>query len=512
MVTYTDQAVTTTRCFMMGRTISAAPDFLPKTPHHLWNIFYNFSQRPRPSKHEGAIVEYLRELAQEAQCTFEIDGAQNCLIKKPGSPGRENEPSLLIQNHIDMVCDKLPQVDHDFHRDPIPLKLDGDWLTTEGTTLGADNGIGCAAALALLFEKDLSTPPLELIFTTDEETGLNGALNLEAKNITSKRMLNLDSEMWGELTVGCAGGKEATFKKNYQTSDNSSLTAIQIVLSGLRGGHSGVDIHMQQGNALKLMADFLTFCHPLPFSLNSFSGGRAHNIIPRSAEVTLFVDQENVKTFSNKLQEFVKEVQPSLFKEDQLEASFTEIDNKDLKVISLLSIDDSLEIIKIIRNSPHGAHKYDLDSPNKLVRLSSNLAELDLNQGKLELINSYRFMDNSDKFHFELSFQQLAQEFDLTYELSDGYPNWKPEYGGQLLAQVKKVYQDEFNIDPTITALHAGLECGIIKEKIEKVHPIEMDIVSFGPTIQAAHTPKERVNISSVEKFWNLLTKTLEVI
>ena len=170
----------------MGTKISDAPNFLPKNPQHLWNIFYNFTQRPRPSKHEGAIVNYLKSLAEEAKCPIEIDTANNCLIKKPGTKGRENEPPLLIQNHIDMVCDKLPQVEHDFYKDPIPLKLDGDWLTTEGTTLGADNGIGCAAALALLFEENISTPPLELIFTTDEETGLNGALNLETKNFTSK--------------------------------------------------------------------------------------------------------------------------------------------------------------------------------------------------------------------------------------------------------------------------------------------------------------------------------------
>jgi len=487
------------------------PDFIPKQPQHLWDTFFDLTQRPRPSKHEQAVVEYLKSQANEHQCEFFIDAADNSIIKVAGTKGREQEPPVLIQNHIDMVCDKLPEVDHDFHKDPIPLKLDGEWLTTMGTTLGADNGIGVAAALAILKEDNISHPPLELLFTTDEETGLNGALNLETTNIQATRMLNLDSEMWGELTVGCAGGKEVQLSKSFNSvAINTSHEIVKIEFKGLRGGHSGVDIHLQQGNAIKIMADFLSRCPWDQYQLLEVVGGKAHNIIPRTCSAIISLSKNDISKCEKLLTEFTKETSASLYEEDSLQFELTSLELSPEQ--RPLSQSDVKEFIQIVHSIPHGAHKYDLKAPNKLVRLSSNLAELKLIHGELISLSSYRFMDQSDQYTFENNYQILADQFSLSFNLSSGYPNWKPDFSGKLLAQVQNIYRDEFQIDPIVSGIHAGLECGIIKEKIEATPNKTMDIISFGPTIMAAHTPKERVNIPSVDKFWSLLIKVLEKI
>jgi dipeptidase D len=483
------------------------PNSYPLSPSSVWDIFYDITRCPRPSRNEKAIIEYIINIAKKYDCKYFIDDVSNILIKLPGTKNKEHESPILIQNHIDMVCDKLPEVKHNFHSDPIPLKVEGDWLTTLGTTLGADNGIGVAAALALITEKNLVHPPLELLFTTDEETGLNGALNLDTSNITSEKFINLDSEMWGELTVGCAGGKEVLLTKNLETTTPKTNTVYHaLVISGLRGGHSGVDIHLQQGNANIILADFLSRCDEKKVALTTFSGGKAHNIISRTATAKILVDHDYIDTLTTKLNNFIKETQKSLNEEDKLVANISE----ELKPSSLMPLTDNalVEFCGNVLSIPHGAHKYDHESPTKLVRLSSNLAIITLSEGKMKTLSSYRFMNKDDQFNFEHKYKVISKQNKMMLVIDEGYPNWKPEYDGKLLALTKKVYQKEFNIDPIVSAMHAGLECGIVSKKIGR----KMDIISFGPTILGAHTPKERVHIESVSKFWTLLKSVLNQI
>ena len=483
------------------------PSSYPNNPKLIWDIFYDITRCPRPSKNEAAIIDYITSIASNNNCSYTLDKASNILIKVKGTRNRESEPPVLIQNHIDMVCDKFPEIKHDFNKDPIPLKVDGEWLTTEGTTLGADNGLGVAAALALIIDKSIEHPPLELLFTTDEETGLNGALNLETENITAKRFINLDSEMWGELTIGCAGGKEVLLTKRFTLNENTikqDSNYLSIELSGLRGGHSGIDIHLQQGNAIVLLADFLSRCDQEHISLIQFEGGKAHNIIPRTAKAVVNVPDHYVKELKKLLQDYIKKVSPSLHKEDLLKGK---VENT---VNNVGDYPITMECMKLfchyILTIPHGAHKYDHDSPTKLVRLSSNIAKVSVINGQFTCLNSYRFMDQSDQFNFENKYLNISKLHNINCEMDEGYPNWKPVYDGQLLKLVKDIYNQEFGIKPIVSAMHAGLECGIVSEKIGR----PMDIISFGPTILAAHTPKERVQIKSVEKFWKLLKEVLK--
>lgn len=482
------------------------PSDFPDSPAYLWDIFYDFTQTPRPSKKEEKIQKYLLDLAAKSGFESVQDGAGNILMKVPASPGRESEPSLLIQNHIDMVTDSLPEIQVDFARDPVQTKMEDGWLKAKGTTLGADNGIGCAAALAAALDDGVSRPPLELLFTVDEETGLNGAQGLETENIASKRMLNLDTEEWGSLYIGCAGGIDYQFNKDCALSAPSGGQLYEFRIKGLTGGHSGLDIHCQRGNALKLAARFLFQAAELEeIELAEIRAGRAHNIIPRDAFCRFYTSGsalEKLKALASELkQSWLSYLPPE---DKNLEVSLETLADGPEK---RLGPGESRDIIHFLNLFPHGAHAYDLASKGEIVGMSNNLARFLLVNGKAYAQTSLRFFDREEARSLEKTMLSLGRTFGFKTESESEYPSWKPVLENPVLEKVKSVYRETFGEEAIVTAIHAGLECGILKDKIG-----DIDVVSFGPTIMGAHSPDERVDVASVEKFWTLLKNVLAAV
>ncbi len=481
------------------------PENYPSDPKYLWNIFYDFTQHPRPSKKEEKIIQYLENLAIENELKYTIDKAGNIVIYVPGKGGRENDEPVIIQNHVDMVTDAIVGHKINFSEDPIQTVVDGEWLTAVGTTLGADNGIGCAAALATIFETSMVHPPLELLFTVDEETGLNGALGLETEHLAGRKMLNLDTEEWGSLYIGCAGGIDYELNGSFSLqSPTTKLSSYRLTIDGFLGGHSGVDIHEQRGNALKFLAEILSEANQVcKFELAELRGGKAHNIIPRDAFVEFFMNskyEQNLLEVAQKIKENWKSFSPK----SDLGFKF-ELESLDFEK-EVLSQEDSSKIINYMVLFPHGAHSYDLND-RSLVSMSNNFARFLLVRGKVYTQSSLRFFDRNEVKSLETKIKSLGAQFELTVESHSEYPSWKPVRENPVLDLVYSVYEDLYKKKPEVTAIHAGLECGILRDKIGPI-----DVVSFGPTITGAHSPDERVNIPSVVEFWKLFKAVLAKI
>lgn len=483
------------------------PENYPIKPEHLWNIFHDFTQTPRPSRKEEKIIQYLINLAQDNKLEYVIDSAKNVIIYVPGKNGRENDESVLIQNHIDMVTDALHNVEIDFVNDPIKTEVKGEWLKAVGTTLGADNGIGCAAALATIFDKTLIHPPLELLFTVDEETGLNGALGLEQKYLKSKKMLNLDTEEWGSLYIGCAGGIDYELNKSLAEVEPkmNGKKPFKLQVEGFIGGHSGVDIHEQRGNAIKFLAEFLEKINEvLSFEISEIRAGKAHNIIPRDAFANILIRPDDMEKANKIGEELILKWKSFLPKVDQgLNFSFSPIGDFTGKVVSN---SDAQDIINYMILFPHGAHSYDLQN-RELVSMSNNFARFLLVNGNVYTQSSLRFFDREEVKSLEKQVQTLGKIFGMKVETHSEYPSWKPVWENSILELVKNIYKDLHGEAPHVTAIHAGLECGILRDKIGPI-----DVLSFGPTITGAHSPDEQVHIPSVEKFWELFKNVLAKI
>lgn len=482
------------------------PANYPESPKHLWNVFFDFTQTPRPSKKEEKIQKYLINLAKENELEWKQDGAGNILIIVPGKNGREKDEPVLIQNHIDMVTDALPEIKIDFANDPIQTHVVDGWLKAKGTTLGADNGIGCAAALGAALDETVVHPPLELLFTVDEETGLNGALGLDTSMLKSKKMLNLDTEEWGSLYIGCAGGIDYQFNKEISLEDAPSGTELfELQIKGLVGGHSGLDINQQRGNAVKLVSEFLAKANRLcSINLVEFRGGRAHNIIPRDAFCKFYAPKSKADELKSLSSHMEKSWRSYLPKEDQ---------NMSISLIPLkenskcASESDSKALINFANLFPHGAHAYDQASGGEIVGMSNNMARFLLVNSKVYTQTSVRFFDREEARQLESKLESLGEVFGFDVASESEYPSWKPVLENPVLDTVKSVYQETFNKEPIVTAIHAGLECGILRDKIGPI-----DVCSFGPTIMGAHSPDERVDIASVEKFWELFKNVLAKI
>lgn len=495
----------------MNKSKSASrnlPEHFPKSPEHLWNVFYDFTQTPRPSKGEEKIQKYLVDFAQDKGFDWKQDQAGNIVIYVPGKNGREGDASVLIQNHIDMVTDALPEVKIDFYNDPIETEVVDGWLKAKGTTLGADNGVGCAAALALALDESVVHPPLELLFTVDEETGLNGALGLEAENLKSKKMLNLDTEEWGSLYIGCAGGIDYQFNKDVPFGESSKPQLYELTIKGLVGGHSGLDIHEQRGNALKLMAAFMDRALEVDaLEIAEIRGGRAHNIIPRDAFCRFFGSNEAQAPLERLLEEMKSSWLSFLPVEDhQFEVRLETIEEGKYAKRSA-SAEDSKRIIQFANLFPHGAHAYELASNREIVGVSNNMARLLLVNGKAYAQTSLRFFDREEVRPIETKMRALGDLFGFKVENESEYPSWKPVRDNPVLDKVQEVYEETFEEKPVVTAIHAGLECGILRDKIG-----DIDVVSFGPTIMGAHSPDERIEIKTVERFWVLLKNVMAAI
>jgi dipeptidase D len=478
------------------------PSFYPPNPQKLWSYFHQLTQIPRPSKQEEKVRDFILIEANKLELKTHIDQVGNIIVYVPGSLGYENHETVIIQNHMDMVTDATPERKINFSSDPIIVFKEGDWIRADRTTLGADNGIGCAAALALMNDSAIPHPPLELLFTVDEETGLKGAWGVEGSQFNGKKMLNLDTEEWGNFYIGCAGGVDYDFNRIVRMIPSKLEGSFyQLKVGGLLGGHSGIDIHEQRGNAIKFLMEILDSFPTESFEIVEFRGGKAHNIIPRDAYAVIKLQSSGLvlELVDKKL----KKWKSYLPQNDQgLFVHLEQIDSDFDQVVHPLDLRNVLDFLLAF---PHGAHSYELESSKQLVSLSNNLAISLLVKGHFYLQSSLRFFDRGECEGLETQITSLARGFQMDFKKNGEYPSWKPIRENKLLDLVCEKYEFLFNREAKVMAIHAGLECGILKEKIGKI-----DVVSFGPTILGAHSPQEKVHIPTVETFWVLLLEVLK--
>ncbi|MFL5785703.1 MAG: beta-Ala-His dipeptidase [Bacteriovoracaceae bacterium] len=478
------------------------PAHFPAEPKLVWGYFHAINQIPRPSKKEDKMREFILGEAKRLGHKTHVDEVGNVIVYVPASSGYENHETVIIQNHMDMVTDATPDRKIDFTRDPIVTVKEGDWIKADRTTLGADNGIGCAAALALMEEKNIEHPPLELLFTIDEETGLKGAWGVDASFLKGKKMLNLDTEEWGSLYIGCAGGIDYEFKATAKMVPAKLTKTVKLTVGGFLGGHSGVDIHEQRGNAIKFLMDWINSLPADSFELVEWRGGKAHNIIPRDAFAVINVKdtaaaEKSAADLTTRWRSFMPENDRKFSATVETMETATEV----------VSCEDTQRFLSFLLAFPHGAHGYDLASNRELVSLSNNLAISLLVRGNFYLQASLRFFDRGECVGLENQVVSLARGFHIEFTKNGEYPSWKPVRENRLLDLVGKKYQDLFHKEAKVTAIHAGLECGILRDKIGPI-----DAVSFGPTIMGAHSPQERLLIPTVETFWKLLKEVLKAL
>ena len=467
-------------------------------PKHLWKQFYELTQVPRPSKKEEKIRTHIRELLKSLNTDFKEDAVGNIVAFVPATAGYENAPTVVLQGHLDMVCEKNKDKVHDFENDPLDVSIKNGWVIADRTTLGSDNGIGVAAGLAVITDQDIIHGPIELLFTVDEETGLTGAKNLEPGFITGKILLNMDSEEDGAFYVGCAGGVDtiATMKLKSEKK-KSSASAYELHITGLKGGHSGLDIQEGRGNAIKILGRALKTLNKLEYNIASIEGGSLRNAIPREAEVILFMNESDFNTAEELLNEFQITIQNEFH---SIEKGIKILIKKaDSSLEDVFTKESTAKVINVILALPHGVISMSQDIPG-LVETSTNLATIKLVGGKLRIGTSQRSSVDSAKDYISDSVVAVFNLSDAEVELGDGYPGWMPNLDSKLLKVSKQTFKNLFNKEPEIKAIHAGLECGILEGKNPGI-----DIISFGPTIENAHSPDERVNIVTVAKYYDLL-------
>lgn len=469
-------------------------------PLTVWRHFEQFCLHPRPSKNEEKIKKYIIAFAESNKLSWKKDKVGNVIIYIPGSEGFQKSKPVLIQNHIDMVTDAIPEKIINFLNDPIEPYVDGDWVKAKGTTLGADNGIGSSMALALIdHQKEFIHPPLELLFTVDEETGLTGALELDPSMIQSSRMINLDTEEWGALYIGCAGGMDVRFNAEISTQEDSGIY-YSLKIQGLFGGHSGLDIHRQRGNAIVLGIDFITSISD-SVKLIQIEGGKAHNIIPRNSNFIFALNDLSEIELNKKFEKWKQYVQSILPKEDLESLVITlEQRNGSYKYIQRSFWQEKFKYF--LQFFPNGAHKFELESKQEepLVRLSNNFALCSLKEGAFKALTSIRFFKQDEGVKLKNQCVSLATLAGISYEVRDGYPSWTPDFGATFLKKISQLYIEKFSLEPKVKAIHAGLECGIILAKKPG-----MQAISLGPCIKDAHSPEEKVLIADVRKTWEFL-------
>ena len=472
-------------------------------PKVLWKHFEKIISIPHCSGNEAQLGEYLLSFAKSKKLEAEKDTNGNVVIRVPATKGHENSLTVVLQGHMDMVGEKNSDVDHDFLKDPIKVKFDGDWLKAQGTTLGADNGIGLAAALAMIEAADVVHGPLEILATVDEEVGLTGAGKLGAGFLKGETMLNLDSEELGAVYIGCAGGGDSTTRLPVSTTDAPVGTkAYQLKVSGLRGGHSGIDIHEQRGNAIKIIARLLAKAmRTQPCHLAGINGGNKRNAIPREAVAQLMVLETEVDDLSKLLNDELVRIREELGgREKNLTSVLEPAEETYGKVMDNAS---QTTLLRLLLAIPHGveAMNYDIEG---LVETSNNLATISTGAGEGVIGTSTRSSISSALQALRDRIRAVGELAGAAVKENEPYPGWKPNLDSNILSVVKKVHAREFGKEPEMKAIHAGLECGIIGEKFPG-----MDMISFGPWIEHPHSPEERVNIPSVGSFWKLLVAVL---
>jgi len=473
------------------------------TPADIWKYFAEILQIPRPSKKEEKIMEYLINFGKEHKLETLTDDAGNILIRKPATKGMENRMSVVLQSHMDMVCEKNSDVTHDFNTDPINAYVDGAWVRAKGTTLGADDGIGMAAQLAILASKDVPHGPLECLFTVDEETGLTGAFELKPGFIKSDILINLDSEDEGELFIGCAGGMDTEITFAYDTEKvPSDFKPFRLAITGLKGGHSGDDIDKGLGNSIKIINRFLwKGSNKYDLRISELEGGNLRNAIPREAFATFLIHQDDEES----MMEFYGQYKSDIFAELSAVEPNLKIEIKEADMPQWV-IDEptQFDLLNALYACPHGVIAMSHSIPG-LVETSTNLASIKFIQDNQILVTtSQRSSTNSSKVDVGNMVQSVFRLANANVVHTGGYPGWTPNTNSTILSITKSSYQKLFGTEPVVRAIHAGLECGLFLEKYPN-----LDMISFGPTIKGAHSPDERLDIESNDKFWKLLVDVL---
>jgi dipeptidase D len=473
-------------------------------PRNLWKHFYAFTQIPRPSKHEAQVVKYIEDFAKEYNLDYVIDEVGNILVSKPPSQGRESVSGVVLQSHVDMVPQKNSNKTHNFETDPVETIIDGEWLKANDTTLGADNGIGCAAMLAVLEADDIDHGPIEALFTINEEAGMEGAFGLKSGLLKGQILLNLDSEDEGELFVGCAGGINLQAKSNFETEAPQSGTGLEITVSGLKGGHSGLDIILGRGNSNKLLGRLLwSALNNSPIQLAQLKGGDLRNAIPREAKATIAIGNEFENDFRNFVSRFTDVIKAELkHTEPDLSIEIRTVDRPE----QVLTEKEAERLVGMLNAAPNGVIRMSSDMEG-VCETSLNLAIVEILDGKAEFFYLIRSSVDSAKYAVGEQVTALHKLLGCEVEYSGDYPGWRPDTSSFILQTCRKVYSELFGQEPGMLAIHAGLECGIIGGKYPG-----MDMISFGPTIRFPHSPDEKVHIDSVGKFYKFLKATLEAI
>jgi dipeptidase D len=478
---------------------SVLSELEPKT---VWKHFDALTKIPRASGNEAGARQYILDQAKKLGLETKVDDAGNVVVRKPAHKGRENAVPTLLQGHLDMVCEKNEGTPHDFSKDPIRVVRRDGWLYADGTTLGSDNGIGVAASLAVMESTDVAHGPLEFVYTIDEETGLTGATRFGQGILRSKYFLNLDNEEKGTLCIGCSGGVNTTARRKLNMQPAPAGNAYRIKVSGLKGGHSGVDIHLGRGNALRVLGNALQrVIEKLPIAVADVKGGSAHNAIPREASAIVVLDGSREKEFRAVVAEFAAETQTDLGNFDPGVQVNVESSTAPAQVMDKA---DAKRLADVLAAAPHGVLAMSPDVPG-LVQNSTNLATVSIKNGQVEIVTSQRSAIATSR---DASRRLVETVFTLAgFEVQhDGtYPGWKPEPDSDIVKTCKQVYKKTFGNEPKLIAMHAGLECGVIGEKYPG-----MQMISFGPQIESPHSPNERVEISSVEEFWKYLKAVLE--
>ncbi|WHR57801.1 aminoacyl-histidine dipeptidase [Acinetobacter haemolyticus] len=481
-------------------------DFSKLSPQMVWRHFETLCTIPRPSKHEQQLRQHLKDWAEQRNIETYVDDIGNLIIRKAATAGKEQVAGVILQGHLDMVTQANRGTQHDFFKDPIrPILKDG-WLIAENTTLGADNGIGVALALAVLESNDIAHGPIEVLLTIDEEAGMSGARLLESGILTGQWLFNIDTEEWGELYLGCAGSIDIEVQQpiQYQTAP-SDLIYVDLFVSGLKGGHSGVDIHLGRGNANVILANFLN--DNLSQSngrLVEFVGGTARNAIPREAVATIAIEIDQLAGLEKAIAATQAEWQQKLQGiDDQLQITFQQNANQINEVIVL---HQQQAWLQALATCPYGIAQWS-SALADVVETSNNIGVVKLTKDEAKTLIMVRSMVNQEALTFAQNIQQHFANFEIQSELTPLVSGWTPNPDSAALKCLQQAYQRAFEIEPNLKVIHAGLECGIIAE-----HYPNLQMVSFGPDIQGAHAPGERVRVDTLEKCWKLLVTALESV
>ena len=474
-------------------------------PTTVWNNFADLNAVPRPSKKEEKVIAFMVAFGKKLNLETVVDNVGNVIIKKPATAGMENRKTVVMQSHLDMVHQKNSDTVFDFDTQGIEMYVDGDWITAKGTTLGADNGLGVAAIMSVLEATTIQHPAIEALFTIDEETGMTGAMGLEAGYLDGEILLNLDTEEDDEIGMGCAGGIDVTAKREYtQEKPSDNTTSLTITINGLNGGHSGMDIHKGLGNANKLMNRILyDGMENFDLRIHNLNGGSLRNAIPRESKATVVIDTISKEPFFFEMNELINDIKAEYKSlEPNLSITFSETETP----TTVMEYGAQEGFIKSIHAALNGVYRMSPDIDG-LVETSNNIAKITVNDGQIQVNCLTRSSSESNKTDLANS---LCAAFELSgfdVEFSGAYPGWLPNIDSEILTVLDRLYEKLHGEKAKVAACHAGLECGILGQN----YP-EMDMVSFGPTILGAHSPDERASISSTQKFWKFLLEILKNI